>query len=112
MSRSYSMSVQVSGFAPEHVEAIKDAAFEEWTFHDMDNRDGVLSSSADGRLCAGETEEEFADRFAAAIWKANKAFCPVEVQATYLDQLPYEEHCRDEDDYLRLTGKEVEQTEP
>jgi len=99
------MGVQISGFDPEYVEAIKDAAFEEWTFDAWDDHDGVLRSCADGCLCAGETEEEFADRLAKAIWKANGAFCPVEVQATYLDQLPYEEHCRNEDDYVRLIGK-------
>ena len=112
MSRSYSMFVRIAGIAPGRVEAVKVAACEEWSFDDWHDHEGTFSAVADGSLCAGETEEDFADRLAEAIWKANEAFCAVEIQATYLDMIPHEDHSRDEEDYLRLIGKEVEPTKP
>ncbi len=86
-------------------DAVKQAAETEGTFDDwfLDD-DSVLTASADDRLCGGETEEEFAQRLAKAIWAANGDYCRVEVNATYLDQLPYETHCLDEDDYRRLVA--------
>ena len=37
-----------------------------------------------------------------AIWRANGGFCEVVVNATYLEELPYEIHALDEADYARL----------
>ena len=64
-------------------------------FHDVTN----LTASADGQLCGGETESEFADRLAAAVWSANGAYCGVTVRNTYLDDLPYCTHTMQETDY-------------
>ncbi len=102
MSRYYTMAVTITGAARDRVDAVKQAAEAEWTFDDWLLDDGVLTSPADGSLCGGETEEEFTERLAKAIWTANDGYCRVEVRATYLDQMPFETHCLDEDDYRRL----------
>ncbi len=110
MSRYYTMAVTITGAAPDCVDAVKQAAEAEWTFDDWLLNDSVLTSPADGSLCGGETEEEFAERLAKAIWFANDGYCRVEVRATYLDQMPFETHCLDENDYRRLvasSGKEA-----
>ena len=107
MSRYYNMSVTLNGVNPEHVEAVKEAADLEWDFEIDDWRGeppGPLETHAYGNLCAGETEEEFAERLAKVIWAANGGYCSVEVVATYLEDLPYETHSLDEDDYARLVA--------
>lgn len=105
MSRNYSMTVTITGAARERVDAVKLAAAAEWPFDDgfLDD-DGVLTASADDRLGGGETEEEFAERLAKAIWTANGDYCQVEIHATYLEDLPCETHYLDEDDYRRLVA--------
>lgn len=102
MSRFYNMGVVISGFSEDRVQDIKIAAEGQWPFGDWCEHEGELASSAETSLCGGETAEEFADRLAKAIWTANKAFCFIDVHATYLDDLPYEIHSRDESDYERL----------
>jgi len=102
MSRLYNMGVEISGFSAARVEDIKTAAEEEWPFGDWAEREGELTSLAESTLCGGETEDEFADRLAKAIWTANNAFCLVTVHATCLEHLPCEIHSRDESDYDRL----------
>jgi hypothetical protein len=37
-----------------------------------------------------------------AIWRANGGYCEVVVNATYLEDLPYEIHTLDQTDYERL----------
>ena len=103
MSRYYNMAVTITGAARDRIDAVKQAAETEWTFDDwfLDD-DGVLTASADDRLCGGETDDEFAQRLANAIWAANGGYCRVEVNATYLEELPCETHCLDEDDYRSL----------
>ena len=102
MSRAYEMRVEVTGFSVKQVEAIKNAAEQEWAFDKWREDEAELVSAAEGQLCGGEMEEEFADRLATAIWRANKGFCLVAISATCLDDLPYETHVRDEVDYERL----------
>ena len=103
MSRYYNMAITITGVPNNRVDVVKEAATVEWAFDNwfLDD-DGVLTASADNRLCGGETEEDFAERLAKAIWAANGDYCRVEVNATYLDQMPYETHCLEEDDYRRL----------
>ena len=105
MSRYYGMSVRITGADPGRVDAIKQAAEAQWPFEDwfLDG-EGVLTASAEDRLCGGETEEEFARRLAKAIWAAHGSFCQVEINATYLEDLPCETYCFDQDDYHRLTA--------
>ncbi len=109
MSRYYEMGVEITGHRPDKADAIRDAATNEWEFADWYDQDGKLTASAEGSLCGGETEEEFTERLSMAIWQANGAYCEVTVNATYLESLPYETHCLDEDDYTRLIGKQEEE---
>lgn len=102
MSLYYSMHVKITHAAPERIEALKEAAQAEWGFDDWSEFKGVLTASGEDRLCGGETDEEFARRLAKAIWTANDGFCQVELAATYLEKLPYEEYSFDEQDYHRL----------
>lgn len=107
MSRAYEMSVEISGHDPERADAIRAAAAGQWGFNDADwyAVDGMLTASAQGSLCGGESEEQFTERITTAIWQANGAYCEVTIDATYLESLPYETHCLDEADYARLIGK-------
>ena len=105
MSRCYNMAVTITGAVRDRIDTIKQAAEDEWAFDAwfLDD-DGVLTASADERLCGGETEEEFAQRLAKAIWEANGDYCRVGVDATCLEDLPYETYCLEEDDYQRLVS--------
>lgn len=108
MSRAYDMCVEITGVKPERRERVIAACCEEWSFATGDFDDGSilgpagrgLTASAGGRLCGGETEEEFADRIATAVWRANGGYCQVTIHATYLEVIPCESHVRDEDDFV------------
>ena len=110
MSRSYSMSVHISGYNTAKVNDIQEAANEEWSFDD-DNwyeYENNMSAVGEGNLYAGEGEEAFASRLTKAIWKANNAFCKVVVNATYLEELPYEQYELDKDQYKQMIEDEKE----
>jgi hypothetical protein len=103
MSRYYRMSLEIEEFDPKRIRAIENAAEDEWGFEDWEEFKGSRCSTSEGNLCAGETEEEFADRLTAVIWHANgDKPCKVQVIATYLEDLPTEVHCRSEEDWPRL----------
>ena len=107
MSRSYQMFVRIRGFHAEHIDAIKGAAEHQWSFDDWFESDDQLTASADDSLCAGATEEAFAEELAREIWAANQGFCTVDVTATYLEDLPSEDYSFDEDDFQRLAGPQA-----
>lgn len=113
MSRFYEMSVEVSGHGPAKVGEIRAAAEQEWPFGDWwspgDDDAAAMHASGQGSLCGGESEEDFTERLSLAIWHANGGFCRVSVDATYLENLPYETHELDEKDYARLTEGKHEQ---
>ena len=108
MSRFYDMFVKIDNYAPERKERVIEACRDEWEF-EPDAFDAFrpracdtpdpLTATGRSSLCGGETESEFADRLAVAVWRANGRFCQVTVAATFLDELPYESHVRDETDY-------------
>ena len=107
MSRSYEMTVQVSGYDPAKVSQIQAAAGEEWPFDDWwlsgeEDEEANMQASAQHQLCGGVSEEEFVERLSLAIWRANGSYCQVVVDATFLENLPYETHTLDESDYARL----------
>jgi hypothetical protein len=108
MSSFYEMSVEVSGYDPAKVAEIQAAAEQEWPFDDWwragDENDSAATMHASGQnsLCGGESEEEFTERLSLAIWRANGGYCHVSVDATYLENLPFETHELDEADYARL----------
>ena len=102
MSRYYRMSVRVEEYDPERQPAIEAAIQNAWGFDEVNEHDGILAACGDDSLSGGETEEAFTERLAKAIWKANGRFCQVQVNATYLEALPYEEYAFDEASYRRL----------
>lgn len=108
MSRGYGMVASITGYNPKKRRAIIKAVKKEWpfksaaTFTLAGEPDQISFEYAESSLCGGEGEEEFADRLAKAVWKANDGYCEVTVHATYLDEEPLEAHIRDEEDYERL----------
>ena len=108
MSRYYSMVLNVSGHNQEKSEEIMEAANKHWEFDDFNEYNNELSASGESNLCGGKTEEEFAEEISEAIWKVNGAFCTVQVDATYLEDLPCETYMPDEDSYKRFLEKEKE----
>lgn len=115
MSRLYEMYVTIRGFNPKRKEAIQDAANLEWDFDDWNEYKGnvigskstepELTSCGQSSLTGGETEDEFAERFAKAVMEANGKPCEVEVRATYMEELPNETYTFGKGDYRRLVGK-------
>ena len=106
MSRFYQMNVEISGYAPEKAEEIQAAAEAEWPFQEWwcgrEEPGETMRASAQDNLCAGESEEEFTEHLSLAVWRANGGYCSVTVDATYLDNLPYETHTLERSDYDRL----------
>lgn len=98
MSRAYRMSVTILESDPKRCESIKEAANGEWDFSDWFKHEGVISAVGESDLGGGESEDNFAAKLARAIFKANGKPCKVEVNATYLDDLPYESYSFDGDD--------------
>lgn len=109
MSRAYNMYVTIRGYEKEKEAAIQAAMNQEWDFDDHfdfeEDGQSVMQDGGDGSLGGGEMEEEFTARLCKAIWKANGKFCAITVDATCLEDLPYESHYGDEADYERLMGK-------
>ena len=104
MSRYYGMTVMIIGADPGRVDAVKQAAEAQWPFEDwLVDPEGVLTASAEDRLCGGETDEEFAQRLTQAIWAANGAFCRVGTITSIPIANLYDTYCFDQDDYRRLT---------
>ena len=103
MSRYYEMTVEISGHNPEKESHIKTAAEDMWPFGEWwSSGVGDIRASAQSNLCGGEDEEQFTERLSVVVWQANGGFCEVVVNATYMDELPYETHTLDEGDYARL----------
>jgi hypothetical protein len=108
MSRYYEMTVEVSDHDPARVPQIQVAAEKEWPFTDWwssgdgDDSAANMQASAQHSLCGGESEEQFSERLSMAIWQANGGFCRVSVDATFLENLPYQTYAPDEADYARL----------
>lgn len=105
MSRNYEMNVQIILFNKFSLRKVITALSNEWFMFiredDFVEHNGGyrLCYSEEGRLCGGESEEEFAERIACAIWDACECFVPVVISATYLDDLPSEHHELDMADY-------------
>ncbi len=103
MSRAYAMYVRIVGFDPKRKDEIIEAAKSEWNFDDdwSEHKDEI-TCNGESSLCGGESEEQFTQRLSTAIWKANKKFCTVEVNATCMEDLPCECHTLCEETYMRL----------
>ena len=115
VSRFYEMSIAIKDYKPSRLKQIQRACSREWDFAQDDfirektdplkRRFDKVIATAQGSLCGGEEEHEFANRLVSAIWKANGGvYCYVEVQATCLEELPHETFTYDEDDFAAMTG--------
>jgi len=104
MSRAYTMQIEITGSDPDKRQQIEDVLRENWIVDDCAVEDEVLTVAGDSQLTGGESEEEFTDRIAKAVWKANEGYCEVLVNATCLEDMPYDTHYRDEGDYARLVA--------
>lgn len=112
MSRKYEMHILAETSLEDQkagkgvkVDDILDVIRDLWCV-DTNNSDGLsVEIWGQSSLTAGETEEEFADRIAKAIWEANGEYCDVTVHATYLESLPLNTYFRSEDDYERIMEK-------
>jgi hypothetical protein len=102
MSRFFKMEVVISGHVLRKLDAIKKAAEEEWPFEDWRESANTWTSYAEGDLCGGESDEEFAERLSKAVWRTNGAFCDVQVRAFFLEELPVESYSFGKEDYVRL----------
>jgi hypothetical protein len=115
VSRAYEMTVEIKGYKARNLPKIVRACGEEWDFEEDDftrertdplkRRYDSVTATAQGNLYGGEQEAEFAKRLTKAIWKANGGFCLVEVQAVYLEDLPYGTYTYDEDDFMASGGE-------
>jgi hypothetical protein len=102
MSRLYGMDLNISGCNITHKEAIMGAVKEEWTFDKQWSRDDSISMYGEDYLCGGMSDEEFAGDLCKTIWKANRGFCHVNVNATYLEDLPSEDFTFEEEEYKEM----------
>lgn len=114
MSRAYEMTVEIEDYKARNLPKVVRACRREWDFAPDDfirektdplkRRFDKVIATAQGSLCGGEEEHEFANRLVRAVWKANGGYCYVEVHATFLENLPYESYTFDEDDFKFMTG--------
>ena len=113
MSCYYEMTIEIhpkdeeSTITTEQREKIEEAAAEEWEFdHWFWNDDGDYGMcTQQNNLCLGESEKEFSTRIARAIWKV-AGYVQVTVYATCLENLPYNLHTMEEDDYNTWKNQE------
>jgi hypothetical protein len=106
MYRFYGMEVVVEGHKPESEQAIIGAASNEWDFgiweHHPDSINGYGESylyfDEGDDVGEEEVEDDFAERFTHAIWRANGAYCIVEIKCTILYS-PFHTYELDEEDY-------------
>jgi hypothetical protein len=105
------MELTVTGFNPGKEDTIVGAVLNEWGFEDSDHishDDGdILEFRGQDSLYGGESEEQFADRIAITVWKANGKYCKVQVLAVNLEDPPAERHTRLDTDYKKLMPKKA-----
>jgi hypothetical protein len=62
----------------------------------------IIYAIGDIFIFKGESELNFVDRIAAAVFSVNRGPCTVKVSTLCMDTLPYEHHTRDSQDFDRL----------
>ena len=103
MNPSYKrMTLYVEGIFEGRLEAVREAANEQWTFQLWNHYGNNVFASGKGFLNPHENKEEFADRLSLAIWDANQGYCDIEIQETYVEFYPHSICQRDKSDYERL----------
>lgn len=102
MARFYDMVIEISGIKKERKKRIQKAVEEKWTIDSCDFRRRNAFFSGQGNLSGGESEDEFAERMARTVWKANGGYCEVNIKATYLEEIPFQTYSFGKKDYKRF----------
>ena len=99
MSRYYDMGVEIPGTIPAKRTEIKKRQRTNGllTIGGLRAKE-IMQASASDWLCGGETEEQFTERLSVAICAPTAVFAKSSVNATYLEEFPYETHTLDQDD--------------
>ena len=107
MSRLYAMKIYVEEFDQDKRDSIQDAVIDLSIHCDCDGSCcDYIECDGQFELYPGVYEERFVDRLSMTIWTANGGYCHVQVKATDLDDLPYENHFRNQTDFARLVKSE------
>lgn len=101
MSKTYEMIITIRNYNPDKKNELIEACRNDWEIKDENIWEEPDSLTCYGRSFLTETEEEFVDHISGEIWEANGGFCEVFVNATFLDDLPSEEHERGLQDYQK-----------
>ena len=104
MSRAYEMAIEVTGIARGRKKQVKKAVRSQWNVETIGGRGRDAFMAGEGSLCGGESEAEFSERLARAVWQANGGYCEVLVRATSFEALPYETHYFGRGDYKKMRG--------
>ena len=110
MSRYYQMDIEIDDGDPAKFDKIKEAIGHVWSIDDEDTwrpAKNRIDFWGKDYLCGGESEDEFASRVTREIWEANGAYCCVVVNATYLEELPYETYHDGEHEYNEWLQKKA-----
>jgi len=99
MSRRYEMTIEVHSPNEAKEAAIHEAIEGHRTVDDYWDNKGSIVCCGDSNLTGGESEQAFARRVSHAIWRANGAYCSVDVRCVYLEDPPTETYTFDEEDY-------------
>ena len=102
MSRRYHMEITVKSLNPkQHAQAEELLCLDEEREKLSSGSFGNLIVEGETILGGGRTEEEFTQGIAEYIWEELGEFHEVVVVATYLENLPYETHTAEREDYER-----------
>ena len=103
------MYVELKNIQPERVETIIAAVSHLWNWENTDVYSNQTCIELRGKdfLYGGTSEEEFAEHLSKLIWDANEKFCEINVNCTYLEDLPYESYHQGIEEYTRFKQKKA-----
>jgi len=96
MSTAYELRMTVSGYDPNKLDAIHEAADEVWDFEPNDwpddgkGQEFTVKGTSNIRTAA--SIDDAVEELTHAIWEANGAFCAVHVESLNLDAVPWFDH--------------------
>lgn len=107
MKHYYRMHIAVSPLASSEIDPVMKVFGDEWTRPECVKRHRVgrnylVQAIAEGYLCCGESEGDFARRVSVAIWKRLDRYVKVSVDALPIDDLPNDSFEFSELDYRKL----------
>ena len=107
MSECFGVKIEAEGLNEGRLERVRDALCKEWDieedeihFQPRPKRTASMVAVTAGGPGSMETEIEFTDRIAKAVWKANGRYCPVRIRIE--EDANVRVFC--ERDYRRING--------